>query len=535
MAHDKQRALEPIEFMGMLNGVDDFYGQPLQLLDWQHSVLWDVYGTVNDYGYRLYRYAYLEIPKKNGKTTMIAGLALYHLMCDPPGGQIYCCAAEKKQAGLVYKAAVGMIDQDEDLAAVLKVKESTKEIINKETGTILTVLSAEAYSKHGINPTVVIFDELHAQPDRDFWDVMTFGAGAARKEPLWWVITTAGDDPDRHSIGWEIHEKALKLQSGELVDPTWYVRIYGVPEDFGMEKEDKDAEIEDIYDEELWYRVNPSLGHTISIESVRQEAVSARNSEASEKLFRWLRLNQWISLKRIGWQPLSLWDKTTGKWELSELIGKKCYPGIDLSSTTDLTGVCYLFPPQDGLPDWRAIFDAWIPEDNMKERVRKDHVPYDRWVNSKHMIATPGNAVDYDFVEARIIAASKQYSMPIGGGDRWQMQGLAQRLMRGDVEIIEIPQTMAGMTGAMKAIERLMKKGMFTHERHPVARWCWGNVAIATDGNENIKPMKNKSKDRIDLVVAMINAMATAMLFEEIDMNFGEFAEEEFLDKLWGS
>jgi phage terminase large subunit-like protein len=517
MAHDKARALEPIEFMGMLHGVDDFYGQPLTLLDWQHSLLWDVYGTVNERGYRQYRYAYLEMPKKNGKTTMIAGIALYHLVCDGPGGQIYCCAAEKKQAGLVYKAAVGMIEQDPELAELLKVKDSTKEIINRETGTVLTVLSAEAYSKHGVNPTVVIFDELHAQPDRGLWDVMTFGAGAARKEPIWWVITTAGDDPDRHSIGFEIHEQAIKIRDGELIDPTWYVRIYGVPDDFGMEKEDKSLEVEDIYDEELWYRVNPSLGHTINIESVRQEAVAARNSPAAEKLFRWLRLNQWLSLKRIGWQPLSLWDRTVGDWELADLIGKKCYPGIDLSSTTDITGAVYLFPPQDGFDDWRFIQDAWIPEDSMKERVKRDGVPYDRWLNQGYIHATPGNVVDYDFVEARLLAANQQYNIPSGGSDPWNSRMLTQRLIQRGLDIVEIPQNMKHLSPAMKMVEQLMKSGRMTHEKNPVARWCWGNMVIVADGNENIKPMKNKAIERIDLTVALIIAMATAMLFEEID------------------
>lgn len=514
MAHDKARALEPIEFMSMLHGVDDFYGQPLVLLDWQHSLLWDVYGTVNDRGYRQYRYAYLEMPKKNGKTTMIAGIGLYHLVCDGPGGQIYCCAADKKQAGLVYKAACAMIDQDPELAEVLKVKDSTKEIINRLTGTTMTVLSAEAYSKHGINPTVVIFDELHAQPNRELYDVMTFGAGAARKEPLWWIITTAGDDPDRHSIGWEIHDKALKLQAGSMVDPTWYVRVYGVPDDFGT---DKDKPEENIFDEELWFRINPSLGHTISIESVRQEAVAAMNSEATEKLFRWLRLNQWVSLKRIGWQPLTLWDKTAGKWGLTELIGKRCYPGLDLSSTTDITGAVYLFPPQDGFEDWRFIHDAWIPEDNMKARVARDHVAYDRWVDQKHLIATPGDVIDYDFVEARLLQANKQYDIQTLGTDPWNSRMLTQRLMREGIEVIEIAQNMAQMSPAMKMVETLMKKGKMTHEITPLARWCWGNVRVAVDGNDNIKPMKNKSIGRIDLTVALINAMATAMLYEEID------------------
>lgn len=517
MAHDKERALEPIEFMQMLCGVDDFYGQPLTLLDWQHSLLWDVYGTVNERGYRQYRYAYLEMPKKNGKTTMIAGLGLYHLVCDPPGGQIYCCAADKKQAGLVYKAACGMIDQDPELAKILKVKDSSKEIINRETGTIMTVLSAEAYTKHGINPTVVIFDELHAQPTRDLWDVMTFGAGAARKEPLWWVITTAGDDPDRHSIGFEIHDKAMKLRSGELVDPTWYVRIYGIPDDYGMDPDERPEE--DIYDEALWFRINPSLGHTISIESVRQEAVAARSSPASEKLFRWLRLNQWISLKTVGWQPLSLWDKTNGKWGLSELAGKKCYAGLDLSSTTDITAACYLFPPQDGLPDWRAIFDAWIPDANMKKRVRDDKVPYDRYVDQKYLLTTPGDVVDYDFVEARLLASSKQYDIHTLGTDPWNSRMLSQRLMRGGLEVVEIAQDMKNMSPAMKLIEQFMKRGLMTHEANPLARWCWGNIAIAVDGNENIKPIKNKSKERIDMIVSLINAMATASMFEEMEQD----------------
>lgn len=500
---DESRASEVVEFIPMLNLVDDFYGQPFDLMDWQYETLWDVYGTVNEQGYRQYRYAYLEIPKKNGKTTLIAGLGVYHLTCDPPQGQIYCCAADRYQAGLVYKAAVAMIDQDEELGKLLKITDSRKEIMNIETGTVLKVLSAEAFSKHGLNPTVVIFDELHAQPNRDLWDVMTFGAGATRKEPLWWVITTAGDDPDRNSIGWEIHEQAIKLRDGELIDPTWYVRIYGIDED------------DDIFDEEVWYRVNPSLGQAIPIDVLRSEALAARNSEASERLFRWLRLNQWISLKRVGWQPLTLWDKTDGDWDLSELVGKRCYPGLDLSSTTDITAAVYLFPPQDEIPDWRFIQEAWIPEDNMKERVKKDGVPYDRWVKQKFLRTTPGDVVDYDFVEARIMAADEKYDIQTLGTDPWNSRMLTQRLMREGVEVVEIGQTMAHMSPAMKMIEQLMKRGLMTHEKNPLARWCWGNVVVAVDGNENIKPMKNKSKERIDVTVALINAMATAQLFEE--------------------
>lgn len=500
---DKKKATEPIEFIQMLKLTDDFFGKPFVLMDWQHEILWDVYGTVAEDGYRKYRYAYLEMPKKNAKTTTIAGLGVYHLACDGPEGQIYCCAADRAQATLVYKAAVSMIEQDEELSKLLRVTDSRKEIKNTFTGTVLKVLSAEAFTKHGINPTVVIFDELHAQPNRDLWDVMTFGAGVTRNEPLWWVITTAGDDPDRNSIGWEVHEQARKIRDGELIDPTWYVKIYGAEED------------DDIWDEETWYKANPSLGHTINIESVRHEAIAARNSEASEKLFRWLRLNQWISLKQHSWQPLTLWDNTNGDWSLSELVGKRCYPGLDLASTTDITAACYLFPPQDGFDDWRFIFDAWIPDENMKERVLRDKIPYDRWVNQKHLHATPGDVVDYGFVEVRLLSANKQYDIEALGTDPWNSRMLTQRLMNDGMEVVEIAQNMKFMSPAMKMIERLMKSGHMTHEKNPLARWCWGNTVIAIDGNENIKPMKNKSHERIDLTVALINAMATAMLFEE--------------------
>ncbi len=500
---DKDRALETIEFIQMLRLTDDFYGQPFVLQDWQYQVLWDVYGTVNENGLRQYRYAYLEIPKKNAKTTTIAGLALKHLALDAPGGQIYCCAADREQAGLVYHAAYQMIEQDETLQELFKITDSKKLIVNKETGTFLKVLSAEAYTKHGLNPTVVIFDELHAQPNRELWDVMTFGAGAARKEPLWWVITTAGDDPDRNSIGWEVHEYARKVAEGEIEDPYWYVRIYTVPEDA------------DIFDEANWYKANPSLGVTIDIESVRQEALGARNDPAKEKLFRWLRLNQWVAVKQIGWQPLTLWDQTNGKWQLSELVGKTCYVGLDLSSTTDLTAAALVFPPQGDISDWRVIFEAWIPEENMRERVRKDGVPYDRWVQQKHLHITPGNIVDYDFVEARLLTLNKQYGIKILATDPWNSRMLTQRLAREGMNIVEVPQNMANMSPAMKEIERLMKATRMTHETNPLARWCWGNVNVAVDGNGNIKPMKNRSTGRIDLIVAMINAMVAAVRMED--------------------
>lgn len=503
--YDESRAQRAVKFIEWLKHTKGKWrGENFELLKWQRDIIEEVYGTLDERDLRQYRFVYLEIPKKNGKTELAAAAGLYHTFADDElKGEVYGCASDRAQASLAFDVAVDMVDQSPVLKKRCKYRASHKRLEDLKTGTFYQVLSSEAYTKHGLNASAVIFDELHAQPNRNLWDVMTFGAGDARREPIWWVITTAGDDPDHLSIGWEIHEKARRILDREIVDPRWYVKIYGAPEDA------------DPWDEDLWYKVNPSLDQTIDIETVRQAALSAKNSEPEERLFRWLRLNQWISLKRTGWLPLTLWDMTVGDWGYSDLVGKKCYGGLDLSSTGDITGLCLLFPPQKGVREWRAIYEAWIPEDNMNERIRRDHVPYDRWVSEKCLHATPGNVIDYEFVEARIMTLSRQYTIAALATDPWNSRMLTQRLMKKGLEVIEMPQTMLHMNPAMKEIERLMKTGELTHEKNPVARWCFGNVTIAIDGNGNIKPMKNKSIEKIDVIVAMINAMSIAMKMED--------------------
>lgn len=519
--HDKKRALEPIEFVQLLKHSGGFYGKPFVLLDWQHDVLWDVYGTVKEDGRRQYRTAYLEIPKKNGKTELIAGLSLYHLVCDPPGGKIYCCAADRQQAGLVYDAACAMVDQEPAFGARvtapngqrkkhIEVKSGYKEIRNNKTGSTLYVLSAEAFTKHGLNPSVVIFDELHAQPNRDLWDVMTFGASAAREEPLLWVITTAGDDPDRCSIGWEVHEQARKVRDGELDDPTMYVKIYAAPEDA------------DIYDEATWYAANPSLGHTIQVETVRQEAMQARNSEASEKLFRWLRLNQWVALKRLSWLPLTLFDQCRSDRSPADLVGKRCYCGLDLSSTTDLTALGFVFPPQEGLDKYVFMTRQWIPSDSMAERIRRDKVPYDRWAKAGYIEVTPGAVIDYDLIKYQLAAVNLQYEVTAWGNDPWGAEKLRQDLERGVevdgretvIELVMIKQNIEHLSPAMKEMERLLGRGEAEFLPNPATRWAFGNVNVVEDGNGNYKPRKVSPSQRIDPIMALLNAMTLCLRME---------------------
>ncbi|MEG0273257.1 MAG: terminase TerL endonuclease subunit [Hydrogenoanaerobacterium sp.] len=511
-----------VSFIECLKHGDDFYGQPFLLLNWQKIAISQFYGTLRDEALRKYQYLYLEIPKKNGKSELAAALALFHTFADgATDGEVYACAADTANASIIFKAALSMLRQCPALMKRARIKESTREIKDKISGTVMKVLSAEAFSKHGYKPTCVIFDELHAQPNRELWDVMTFGAGSARKQPVWIVLTTAGKDPDRASIGWEIHQKARKILNYRAGDtqngvdnPIWLPFIFGMPDD------PEQCKKIDIYDETLWYKCNPSLGHTIKIETLRQEALDASQSEASERLFRWLRLNQWISVKAVGWLPLTLFDNTEKYIPHEKLFGKRCYLGLDLSSTTDLTALVALFPPQEGLCKWHTLFYPYIPTDGIAERSRRDHVDFEGWKQGKYIETTEGDCVDYDYIEMKITETAHSFAAKLLGTDQWNSRMLTQRLMEhGVVEVIEISQSMAGMSSAMKTLERLMRRGELTHEVNPCARWNFGNVRCAVDGNENIKPMKNKSTGRIDVTVAWINAMAAAMLKEKTDLN----------------
>jgi phage terminase large subunit-like protein len=545
-----------VRFFEMLKHTDgQFYNQPFDLLPWEKQAIRDVYGTLKEDGTRQYQFVYLELPKKNGKSELVAGAMLYHTFADGEyHGEIYGCAADRKQASIVYNVAKNMVDLVPSLNKRSRKVDSQKKIVDKKSGSVYEVLSSEAFTKHGFKPSAVGFDELHAQPNRDLWDVMTFGAGATRRQPIWWIITTAGDDPDRVSIGWEIHEKAERILASrngtgpaEDDDPTWYVMIFNYDGD-------------DIYNEENWYRANPSLGPVKSIDAMRADAERAKQSPADERLFRWLHLNQWLTYKLTTWLPLDLFDATVGNWSRADLLGKDCYLGMDLSATTDLTAICALFPPQKEQLDWRCFWHCWLPEDILAERVKQDHVPYDKWAEMGHLTVTKGNVVDYTEVEKTILEIKKFYNVIEVPSDRAFAAMLLQRLEQAQMTCVDIPQTFKVMTGPMNLVELLFKKAAnqendespnaedtqgqgeddlekevkeqlgeqayqmlqagITHENNLVARWCFGNASISKNGNAEIKLVKEhkgRSVDRtkrIDLMTALVNAAARAQFYK---------------------
>jgi phage terminase large subunit-like protein len=515
---DEAKAQRAVQFIEMLKHTGDFHGMPFELFPWERQIIQDVYGTQRESGIRQYRTVYIEVAKKNGKSELLGAVAVRHLFdkTEPRAG-IYGCAGDRKQAGIIFDTAVEMIEQEPTLQGLvdkgtLKIRDSYKLIENTDTGSFYQVLSAESYTKHGYRPSIVLFDELHVQPNRGLWDVMTRGSFLGRKQPLLWVITTAGDDPDRVTIGWEVHEKAEQvLKARQKRDkkhdiPTWYPVIYSYTG-------------EDIYNEANWSLANPSLGLSLQVDELREIAAEAKLSEADERSFRWLNLNQWITTKLSGWMPIEIFDKTIGNWDRAELQGKVCWLGIDLSSTTDLSALCAIFPPQDGLEDWRVIWECWIPDVNMQERIRKDKVPYNTWVKGSWITPTEGRQIDYTIIKAKIQEYCQTYQVQELAADTTFATMLLQELMQEGLTCVDIPQQYAVLTDPMQIIERLLGEGKMSHEDNPVARWCFGNTGIFKNGNGQIKYVKEhkgKSLDRtkrIDLTAAWVIAMARAKLY----------------------
>ena len=521
MYFDQQKADRAINFIKTLKHTKGRWaGIPFTLMDWQRQALSDVFGTMRDSGYRQYGTAYLEIAKKQGKSELGAAIALQGLCADDEwAAEVYGCAADRGQASIIFDVAVDMVDQSPALKKRIKPILSQKRLVYLPTKSFYQVLSAEAYSKHGLNVSRVIFDELHAQPKRELYDVMTEGSGDARMQPLYLFVSTAGDDADRTSIGWEVHQMAESILLGTKEDPTFYAMLYGIDREnkriwTGKGYEHVEGEI-DWEDEAVWRKVNPSIDHTVTMEKVRDQYARAKGNLSREKNFRWLRLNSWEKIKTSKWLGLDFWDRCKGKIDLERLKGRPCYGGLDLSSKIDMTAFVLLFPPDDINKKWIVLPQFWLPEDKITERVDIDKVPYDIWAQQGYLHTTPGNVIDYAFIERKILEAAHTYDIQEVGFDPWNAMQTALKMQDEGVTMVEVRQGAKSMSPAMKEIEQLAMGKKILHNGHPVMRWNIGNVEIKMDDNENIRPVKGRGIERIDGIVALINAMARVIVQED--------------------
>lgn len=472
-------------------------GKPFELIDWQEQIIRDIFGVLKPNGYRQFNTAYIEIPKKQGKSELAAAVALYLLCADfEPGAEVYGCAADKDQARIVFDVALEMVRRSPLLKNKMTIQASQKTMTYNPTGSKYKALSADVANKHGFNTHGVIFDELHTQPNRKLFDVMTKGSGDARMQPLYFLITTAGNDTQ--SICYETHQKAKDIIEGRKVDPTFYPVIYGAEDD------------DDWTDPEVWKKANPSLGVTVGIDKVQQACEQAKQNPGEENAFRQLRLNQWVK-QAVRWMPMAVWDACAFPTDKSELEGRVCYGGLDLSSTTDITAFVLVFPPEDEDDKYIILPYFWIPEDNIDLRVRRDHVPYDIWERQDLLMTTEGNVVHYGYIEKFIESLGEKYNIREIAYDRWGAVQMVQNLEGMGFTVVPFGQGYKDMSPPTKELMKLAMEKKLAHGGHPVLRWMMDNIYIKTDPAGNIKADKAKSTEKIDGAVATIMALDRAI------------------------
>ena len=496
--YDKDEAAFVVNFIQSLSHTKgDFFKEPFILIDWQEQLVRDIFGTLKPDGTRQFTTAYVEISKKSGKTELAAAIALYMLCADgEQRAEVYGCAADRDQASLVFDVACDMVRLSKALNQFCDIKPSRKTIHFNPTNSVYKALSADVAGKSGVNVSALIFDELWVQKDRKFFDMMTKGTSDARKNPLHFIITTAGTDT--HSICYELHQKAKDIIEGRKVDPTFYPVIYGAEDD------------DDWTDEAVWAKANPSLNITIDIEKVRAACESAKMMPNEENAFRQLRLNQWVK-QTVRWMPMEKWDLCAFPVNEQSLEGRVCYGGLDLSSTTDLTAFVLVFPPEDEDDKYIVLPYFWLPEETLDLRVRRDHVPYDLWERQGFIKTTEGNVVHYGYIEKFIEELGTKYNIREIAFDRWGAAQMVQNLEGMGFTVVPFGQGYKDMSPPTKELMKLVLEKKIAHGGHPVLRWNVDNISIRSDPAGNIKADKEKSTEKIDGAIATIMALDRAI------------------------
>ncbi|MGQ7545422.1 terminase large subunit [Streptococcus suis] len=489
--YDKAKADRAVTFINNLSHTKGKWaGKRFDLLPWQEQIVRDLFGIVKEDGNRQFLTAYIEIPKKNGKSELAAAIALYLLYADnEASAEVYGAACDRNQASIVFDVAKQMVQMSRPLEKRSKIMGATKRIVNYSNAGFYQVLSAETGTKHGLNVSGLVFDEIHAQPNRHLYDVLTKGSGDAREQPLFFIITTAGTD--RNSICYELHTKALDILNGRKKDTSFYPVVYGLSDE------------DDWNDEANWHKANPSLGHTIGIDRVREAYQQALDNPAEENVFKQLRLNMWTS-SSVAWIPEHVYAKGNNPIQYESLKGRSCYAGLDLSSTSDITAFVLVFPPRFEEENYIVLPYFWLPEDRLELRCRRDHVLYDVWERQGYIKTTEGNVVHYGFIEKFIEDLSEIYHIKEIAYDRWNATQMVQNLEGMGLTMVPFGQGYKDMSPPSKELYKLMMEGKIQHGGHPVLKWMGQNVVMRQDPAGNIKPDKEKSVEKIDGIVALI-------------------------------
>lgn len=507
MPFDEQRADRAVNFIEqyLSHTKGQYAGRPFLLRDWQKKHVREIFGRVNADGNRQIRQVYWEIPKKNGKSEIAAAVALCMLYADrEPGAEIYGAAADRDQASIVFNVAQAMVRSNSKLSQRSKIIDSSRRIVVPNMGSFYRALSAEVATKHGFDVHGCIFDEVHAQRDRRLWEVLTFGAGDARRQPLTFAITTAGI-PGESPVAEELHDYADQILRGLLPeDPAFYPVLYAA------------AEADDWTDEEVWRSCNPALGDFLSLDSVRAACERAKRLPSEQNSFRRLRLNQWVK-QEIRFVDMTAWDRCSGKVEIAELQHLPCYAGLDLSTKLDVTALVLVFLDGDSIFHVLPFF--WLPSENISSRLHQESARYRQWAKRGFLTLTDGNAVEYAAVRQKLNQLRDEVGLDIRqvAFDPWNAQYFAQHLSEDGFQMVEISPTYRHLSEPTKELQIAVLDGRVRHGGHPVLRWMADCLTVKQDINGNIRPVKPerlKSSKRIDGMVALVMAMSRALVDE---------------------
>lgn len=491
-------------------------GRPIVLEPAQQFWIASLFGWKRQDGTRRFRTGYLEVGRKNAKTTTAAGIGLFLAFVEgEPGAEVYSAATKKEQARIVFNDAKQMVKKSPQLKRFIN--PLTYNLSDDVSGSKFEPLSSEYNTLDGLNVHAAIADELHAWPDADLWGVLKTGTGS-RQQPVMLAITTAG--VNQQGICYSQREYLTRILKGIVEDDGFWGLIYTID----TKKDWPDLEQDDDWqDEANWVKANPLLGVSKKLSTMRQDALEAAAKPLELNQFLRWHLNVWTQAVTRWVNPMKWAACGVGAIDEEDLLGQRCYAGLDLSSRLDLSALVLVFPP-DGDELYRVVCRFWLPAENMLERVRRDQVPYDVWARLGYIKLTPGDVIDYAFIEAEIKALADRFELVEIGFDRWGSTQMVQNLQAigGDEWVVPIGQGYASMSPPMKELERLYFDGKLAHGNNPVLNWMADNMVAISDPAGNIKPDKTKSRERIDGMVALIMGIDRAVR----QMDYSKYEDE---------
>lgn len=495
---DRAAAEHAIQFFGFLkHSKGEWAGQAFSLSPWQQFILWCLFGWKRSDGLRRYRTAFIEVPRKNGKTTLMAGIGLYLLVADgEPGAEVYSAATKRDQAKLSWGEAVRMRGASSSLSKMVQHWRASDTLSIEATASKFQPLGADSDTMDGLNIHGALIDELHAHKTRNVVDVLDTATGA-RRQPLIVEITTAGTDRD--SVCYEHYEYSRQILAGTVQDDRWFAFVAELDEG------------EDWKDEAGWARANPNLGVSVKLDDLRNKCGRALRLPAAQNAFRRLHLDQWTQ-QTDRWIDLSLWDENAGTVQEDALQGRMCYGGLDLSAVSDLTAWVMVFPRADDAKALDILARFWCPRARVYDEQNRYAAQYQAWAAAGALQVTEGDAIDYGFVKRQILEDAARFQVVDINVDRlFQGYQMTQELTDEGMKVFGMGQGFLSMAMPMKEFERRLLAKKLHHGNNPVLRWMANNVAVRQDPAGNLKPDKAESQGRIDGIVGLVMALDRAM------------------------